>query len=215
MPAVRHLTRVQKRLVNDLDKIMFAAGLDYWKVLDQDPELDKYRTVVLQTITRAIVRGEVVNRYTLIDFHLGSKICSYMFDRKKFMKLWKTRKFERFNYFVLEKMSLTEKLAFVKDVYRVPKAIAANIEAINAIRNAVAHAFFPENLRAHRTKHGDARGLVGPHYKGVDIFTLEGFERFLDDSHEVGQYFITDLRRKKERKSRGIQDGDAVSTERT
>ena len=38
------------------------------------------------------------------------------------MKLWKTRKFERFNYFILEKMSLMEKLAFVKDVYMVSKA---------------------------------------------------------------------------------------------
>ena|ERR1022692_2986626 len=49
-----------------------------------------------------------------------------------------------FNYFILEKMSLMEKLAFVKDVYTVSRAIAADIESINAIRNALAHAFFPE-----------------------------------------------------------------------
>jgi hypothetical protein len=121
-----------------------------------------------------------------------------MFENKAFMKLWKTKKFERFNYFILEKMSLMEKLAFVKDVYLVPKAIAAEIETINAIRNALAHAFFPENLRAYRTKHGSAfRKLAGPHYKGIDIFTLDGIDRFLDDSRRVVQFLITDIRRKK------------------
>ena len=43
------------------------------------------------------MRGEVVSQYTLIDEQLGSKICRYMFDNKKFMSLWKTKKFERFN----------------------------------------------------------------------------------------------------------------------
>jgi len=101
---------------------------------------------------RELIRGEVVTKYTLIDERLSSAICRYMFEGGKFMKLWKTKRFERFNYFILEKMSLMEKLAFVKDVYNIPKRLAADIEAINAIRNALAHAFFPENLRAHRIK---------------------------------------------------------------
>ena len=197
MPNERYLTRTQKRLVEDLDKIMSVAGLDYWNILDRDPAYDQHRTVVLQAIMREIVRGEVVSQYTLIDEQLGSTICNYMFDNKKFMRLWKTKKFERFNYFILEKMSLMEKLAFVKDVYRVSRTIAADIENINAIRNALAHAFFPENLRAYRTKHGSAfRKLTGPRYKGVDIFTFDGLDRFLDDSHRVVQFLITDIRRK-------------------
>jgi hypothetical protein len=175
MPTERHLTRTQKRLLKDLDKIMSVAGLDYWNILDRDPEYDPHRTIVLQSIMREIVRGEVVSQYTLIDEQLGSKICRYMFDNRKFMRLWKTKKFERFNYFILEKMSLLEKLAFVKDVYIMPRAIAADIEKINSIRNSVAHAFFPENLRAHRTKRGSAfRKLTGPRYKGIDIFTFDG-----------------------------------------
>jgi hypothetical protein len=140
MSTKRHLTRTQKRLIDDLDKIMFAAGLDYWNILDRDPKYDKHRTVVLQAMMREIVRGEVISQYTLIDEHLSSKICHYMFENNRFMNLWKTKKFERFNYFILEKMSLMEKLAFVKDVYKVSKAIAADIDAINAIRNALASA---------------------------------------------------------------------------
>ena len=161
---------------------------------------DTHRTIVLQSIMREIVRGEVVSQYTLIDEELGSKICRYMFDNKKFMKLWKTRKFERFNYFILEKMSLMEKLAFVKDLYTVPRAIAADIESINALRNAVAHAFFPENLRVYRTKHSASRKLSGPRYKGIDVFTFDGFDRFIHDSRRVVEFLIMNAQRKKDKK---------------
>src|SRR5258708_24007141 len=96
-------------------------------------------------------------------------------------------------------MSLMEKLAFVKDAFAVPKAIASDIEAINAMRNALAHAYFPEHLRAHRAKHKKTRRLVGPHYKSIDIFTIDCIDRFLDDSSEVLQLLITVIRRQKRR----------------
>jgi hypothetical protein len=194
MPSKPRLTGTQKHLVSELDKIMVAARLDYWNILDTESD---WRTTHLQLITREIIRGQVVSKYTLIDEQLGSRICHYMFDNKKFMRLWKTRKFERFNYYTIEKMSVMEKLAFVKDVYTVPKAIASNVEQINAIRNAVAHAFFPENLRAHRAKQrSPMRRMFGPHYKGIDIFTFPGFERFLSDAQNVVQV-LSRVRRKK------------------
>jgi hypothetical protein len=191
------LTRTQKRLVAELDEITAAAGLDYWNIADGHVDI-AYRTTVLQVIVREIVRGEIISQYTLVDERLGSRICSYMFDNRKFMALWKTKKFERFNYYILERMSLMQKLALVKDVYNVPKSISSDIEAINSIRNAVAHAFFPENLREHRKKHrSNTRKLSGPHYKGTDIFSYVGLRRFLDDTGKVVQFFITDVRRKK------------------
>jgi len=197
MPSKPRLTRTQRALVEELDNITSVAGLDYWNILDRDVD-NEYRTTILQVIVREIVRGEVVTHYTLIDEHLGSRICNYLFDSKKFMALWKTKKFERFNYYILEKMSLLEKLALVKDIYRVSKTLSANIESINAIRNALTHAFFPENLRAHRSKHGSAsRKLTGSHYKGIDIFTLHGFERFMDDARSVENFLALDIRRKR------------------
>lgn len=203
MPTTkRYLTRTQKRLVADLDKIMSAAALDYWNILDRDPKYDQHRTIVLQAIMREIVRGEVVSQYTLIDEFLGNKLCHYMFEHKQFPSLWKTKKFERFNYFILEKMSLMEKLAFVKEVCAVSKGIAADIESINAIRNALAHAFFPENLRAYRSKPGGTfRKFAGPRYKGVDIFTFDGFDRFLADSRRVAEFLIMDIRWKKAKRA--------------
>jgi hypothetical protein len=200
----RRLTRTQKRLIDDLDKMMFAFNLDYWNILDRDPRYDQHRTIVLQSILREIVRGEVISQYTLIDEQLSLKMCRYMFGGTATTRLWKTKKFERFNYYVIEKLSLMEKLAFVKDVYGLSKGIIADIEAINAIRNALAHAFFPENLRAYRSKRRHAVGaLTGPRYKGANVFTLNGVERFLSDSRRVVEFLIMDVRRKKGAASRG------------
>jgi len=39
------------------------------------------------------------------------------------------------------------KLRFVKSISGVPKGIAADIERLNSLRNAMAHSFFPENLK--------------------------------------------------------------------
>jgi hypothetical protein len=44
------------------------------------------------------------------------------------------------------------------------------LEKLNDLRKAVAHSFFPESLRAKRTT-----------YRGVDIFTLKGFEMLMQD----------------------------------
>jgi hypothetical protein len=47
----------------------------------------------------------------------------------------------------LEGLSRLKKLAFVKSISKVPKSVARDIQEINALRNGLAHAFFPENLR--------------------------------------------------------------------
>src|SRR4029453_11898946 len=103
-------TRKQKRLMDELDKIYARLVLDYWDIEDMEPAA---RTPVLESTRREIIRGEVIGQYTLIDEHLGSKICHYLFPtQRQFQKLWKTQRF-----------------ALVKDVYAVPKSIASTIEA--------------------------------------------------------------------------------------
>ena len=99
---------------------------------------------------------------------------------------------------MIERLYLTQKLAFLKDVYRVPKNIASSIEEINAVRNAMAHAFFPENLRAYQMKGRPApRKPISVRYKGEDIFTAVGAQRFVDDCTEVVDYLLWRLKRAK------------------
>jgi len=121
-------------------------------------------------------------QYTLIDEYLNEQLCHYVFGRKRsFPKLWKTKKFQNFNYHVLEGLFLLEKLRYVKSFRKIPKKIAKNIDQINVLRNGLAHAFFPENLK--RSK---------PIYKGKSIFSVESIAQFVEDMSEISDFFWWD-----------------------
>jgi len=129
---------------------------------------------------RHLIIGDVVMQYTLIDEYLNVQLCHHFFGRNKsFIKLWKTKKFQNFNYHVLEGLFLLEKLRYVKSFKKIRKQIAKTIDQINVLRNGLAHAFFPENLK--RSK---------PIYKGKSIFTFEGIQKFVDDMSEISDFFI-------------------------
>ena len=106
----------------------------------------------MEVMKRELIRGEVIGQYTLIDDMLSTELCRYFLPGKNLITQWTTKRFRRFNYYVIERLYLTQKLAFLKDVYVIPRRIASQIEEINALRNALAQAFFPENLRAYQMK---------------------------------------------------------------
>ena len=170
------LTKYQRRLVKELYQIYDLVALDFYDVKSYDR---KQRTTRLQMMKRAVARAEIVTVYTLVDEYLACELCIHFFGiEKDFPALWKTRKFKLFNYHFLEELSLLPKLRYVKAIRKIPRAIAADIERLNALRNGVAHAFFPENLKRSR-----------PEWRGISIFSLEGLEAFKKDMNEVIDYF--------------------------
>lgn len=207
MPSA--LTKRQRQLKTELKAIAETVGVDYWNILDREPAA---RTPVLEVMKRELIRGEIVGQYTLIDDLLATKMCAYFFPKQKMTRLWKTRRFRRFNYYVLERLYLVHKLAFVKDVYQIPKKISGNIEELNALRNAMAHAFFPENLRAYQMKGRIApRKPIPVRYKGLDAFTHAGIEKFVEDSQEIIDYLLFKMKRR--RKERAVPANPPVITE--
>lgn len=79
----------------------------------------------------------------------------------------------------MEVLTIPEKLRLVKAITKVPKKIAADIEALNALRNGLAHAFFPENLRSSK-----------PIYKGKNIFSSAGLTLFIEDMYKISTFFF-------------------------
>jgi hypothetical protein len=188
------LTQRQRKLIGELDKIASIVRVDYWNIRNREKEA---RTPVLEVMKRELIRGEVIGQYTLIDDLLSTEVCLYFLPGKDLIKQWKTKKFRRFNYYVIERLYMTQKLAFLKDVYDVPKEIAGKIEEINALRNALAHAFFPENLRVYQMK-----GRPGPRkpvivrYKGQDLFSIDGVTAFVEDCSKVTDFLLRKLKRR-------------------
>jgi hypothetical protein len=169
------LTAKQRSLMEELDTVLSSLELDYWNA-ERWPS--KWKTSRLETTLRWVVRGEVVHQYTLVDELLACRICRYFFGKRSFPKLWRTEKFKLFNYHVIEELSLMSKLRFVKAISEFPKAIAADIERLNSVRNALAHSFFPENLKRQK-----------PMWKGKDIFTSAGLAVFSDDIGKIHEHF--------------------------
>ena len=72
-----------------------------------------------------------------------------------------------------------KKLQLVRAISPLPNRIREDIERLNALRNGIAHAFFPENLKKSK-----------PAWKGKGIFTPMGIERYQQDIRVVVDYFL-------------------------
>jgi hypothetical protein len=170
-------TKAQAKKVDQIREIASLGGVDFWN-LENQPDHD-VRNVLLDICKDRLVRTTVLSNYLIIDEVLSELICQHFFGRKKTsIELWRTKRFQNFNYYVLEELSLLKKLALVKALERIPKPIEETIRHLNVLRNAVAHAFFPTNKREFRH-----RGMVT--YKGKDVFTFEGLALLDADKDDV------------------------------
>lgn len=132
-----------------------------------------------------IVRSEVITKYTLIDEFLTVIICHYYFKRPKknlsFRALWKTKKFQIFNHYIMDDTYLLQKMRVVRAIGEIPSEVRNAIERINAVRNGIAHSFFPENRRQYMAY----KKVI---YRDEDIFTTAGMDKFREDYDLVSDY---------------------------
>jgi hypothetical protein len=171
------LTRKQRSLVRELEEICAEFNFDYQNISAYQAD---QRTAYLEAARDKIVRGQVIIWYTLVDEFLSNEICHYYFGRKRsFPQLWRTKRFQLFNYHVVEELHLMQKLRHVRAFHKVPSGIAADIGRLNALRNGLAHALFPENLRK-----------TQPKWKGQDIFSLAGLKTLHADFEKIAEFFI-------------------------
>jgi hypothetical protein len=175
------LTKLQKRLRKETEEIAEMVMVDFWNVEKEDRKL---RTVALQIAISRLVIAEVITQYTLFDEVLADYLCRYYFkkpDRPRFI-YWNQKKFRVFVHFMLDEMYLLKRMQMVHAIKPLPKDIRETMQKVNAIRNAMAHSFFPENRKEYM-KVGKVL------YSGKDIRTPEGLKKFQDDCREAQQYF--------------------------
>jgi len=174
---VEKLTRGQKKIIAEAKEIARHTKLN----LDGFGEVESaYLNTHLRLAIRSMVIAHIVNRYTLTDEILSDVIAKYFFrvpkKRFHFGRLWKTKKFRIFVHHLLDEMYLMKKADLVHAIKPIPREVRDHINRLNALRNALAHSFFPENRKEHRKN----RKVL---YKGIDIFTLKGIELFDEDWH--------------------------------
>ena len=173
----KRLTKEQKKEISEIKYLIELFGDD------SDTTIKKYfgrvRTSHLQLTKRKLIVSEIIHWYTFVDEYLSMLICFYFFGtRKSFIHLWKTKKFQNFNYYILEKLGFLQKLEFVQAVHEMPSSVHKTILALNGIRNGVAHAFFPENLKKSK-----------PIFESLDVLELDGIKKLNEKMSEVFSFF--------------------------
>jgi hypothetical protein len=120
----KRLTKKQLSLQKEIEEIIALLQLDYQNIQRVSPST---RIAHLGIIKSHIIRGQIIMYYTLTDEMLSEIICRYYFgSRSNSIKLWKTKRFQLFNYHVLEELNLMQKLRFVRSIKPMPKGIIAD-----------------------------------------------------------------------------------------
>ena len=193
------LTKKQSQLADEVNHLLDLLKLSP-DVSDVAPEL---RTTHLELAKRGLVISGVLGRYLLMDELLNDVLCREFFSRERpYPDLWRTKKFKAFNYYLLERIYLVQKAEFVRNRVRMPNKVYKDLLALNDLRNALAHSFFPENRR------------VKPGWKGSDIFSQSGFEQFWHDISEASDFFFNRIRRVN-RSSKNESDNHPASANRS
>ena len=175
--AKAKVTAKQHRLVGEVQQLLATLMLDPEAIIADEDVAG--RTPRLELAKDQIIRSAVILKYVLMDEFLSAIICWHYFgESRSLQQLWKTKRFRSFNHFVLEKLYLLQKLDLVKGIHDIPKAVVADLAALNDLRNGIAHSFFPQNRRRK------------PEWKGQSIFAEAGFERFLEDMGSLSDFFV-------------------------
>src|SRR5262245_49061893 len=124
------LTKKQRKLVAEFAHLTSTLGLDCEKIVSEaDPEA---RTTLLELARDQLTRSAIILKYVLMDEFLSGVICWHYFGKKRgFPDLWKTQRFKTFNYFILEKLFLLQKLDLVRNIHEIPKWVSSDLAALN------------------------------------------------------------------------------------
>jgi hypothetical protein len=178
------LTKAQRKIIADIKQLASTAGQDFWDIESYE---EAARTPKLNIMRRQVVIGDVIGRYTLADELLSNIICHVYFKRPRkgfsYRQLWRTKKFSAFAYHVLDNLYPLQKMSLVHEIKPVPKNIRDTLNRLNALRNALAHSFFPENRKNYRA----AKAVI---YRDHDIFSTNGFELFAADAQELIDFLL-------------------------
>jgi len=179
------LTPKQRRLRKEIEDIASMVDMDHWNILDYKPTA---RTSRLEAAKDKLIRGHVIAEYTFVDQLLTLAIWRYYFyessKKKPLAQRWRMKKFRTFNQDLIGEAFLLKKFELVHAIRKVPGEVSSAIHRINEVRNALAHAFYPEKRR----KYWPHKKVMYGKADKADIFSKDGVEKFRQDCELVEAY---------------------------
>jgi hypothetical protein len=176
MPTPR-LTKKQRLLVVEVRSLLKELHLDPDEIVSTTQS--DVRTASLENARIKIIRFHVLTNYLLMEEQLSLVIRSHFFGKDRLIpQLMKLKRFRTFNYFIMERLFLLQKLDFIKNIHSIPKWVVSDLAALNDLRNGMAHSWF---LYLRRRK---------PEWKGQSIFIRSNFDRFSADMKKLWEFFL-------------------------
>jgi len=155
----------QKRLLDEIKEITENEYLNPQKVIDEAGD-DEEANIRLELAKDRLIRIVIISDYVLVNEQLDVIICNYFFGKKT---TWKSKKFRLFNQHVLERLTLVNKIDLLEEFLTLPHPVRSFILALNGLRNAFAHSFFPERRREK------------PLYKKKSIYKIDVLREYKED----------------------------------
>lgn len=143
-----------------------------------------HSSIAAELAVAKMVLAEVVTSYTLIDQLLTETITTYFLGVEPISSRFESQLSDQeriFTHHLMDEMYLLKKLAIVHVIQAVPSEITKLIQKVNAVRNALAHSFRPENRKEYR-----ATGQVM--YDDNNIHTPAGLQKFMENMSQITSY---------------------------
>lgn len=174
---IQELDHNAKRIYYKLTMICKLLKIDFW-------DLRKYHEVsrpkVIAKAINQIVSGAVISEYTAIDEELRYIILADFQIGIAHPDDEKRKKAEIFEEKFLKNVYLLKKLELVKNLLEFPEGMCRKIEAVNRLRNKVAHEIMPSHQYYYEEK--------AITFLGSDIFTTRGVEKFLAVTKDIKKF---------------------------
>lgn len=177
----QRLTKKEHQLAAEVKQLLSRRELNPDEIV-ADPYYD--RTYRLDLAKDQIIRSAVILYYVRVDQYLNTLIWWHFFGKRA--RLMLTKRYKSFNYFILEKLYLLQKLDLVEYVTDLPPWVSSDLRKLNDLRNGIAHSFY---LFLRKRK---------PEWKGQSVFTQAGFDRFMNDMEMLLDFFRIKLYGSKE-----------------
>ncbi len=165
----------QNKLKNEIQYILKNMSLDPQEIIKSSE--DYFEAVERLKIAKdLLVRITIIGHYVFINELLDVIICNYFFGKNASKR---KKRYKLFSQHILERLTLPNKLALLSEFLIFPKNVNDFIYAINGLRNAFAHSFFPEN-----------RIREKPIYKKKDIYKIVVLDVYYEDYVKVQDFLL-------------------------
>lgn len=167
--------RKQNRLTREIQEILDNQDLNPEEVIKDSEDQEEIDTR-LEIAKDWLVRIVIISDYVMINEWLDVIIENYFFETARRNQIKRPRMFRQH---ILDRLSIHNKIELIDEFFKLRDSDRSFILALNGLRNALAHSFFPESRRREKAL-----------YKKKSIYKIEVLRQYKSDCDKTNAVLI-------------------------